>query len=44
MKIELTEKQLELIISALQFLDPTGFFTGKTIQTLLAQMEKPKNI
>jgi len=44
MKIEISEKELHLIIGALQFLDPTGFFTGKLIQTLLEQLEKPKSI
>jgi DNA-directed RNA polymerase specialized sigma54-like protein len=44
MKIELDEKQIQLLIGALQFLDPTGFFTGKLIKSLLEQLEKPKNI
>jgi hypothetical protein len=44
MKIELTEKELQLIIAALQFLDHTGFFCGKLIKSLLEQIEKAKNI
>jgi DNA-directed RNA polymerase specialized sigma54-like protein len=44
MKIELTEKEIQLLIGALQFLDPTGFFTGKLIKSLLEQIEKPKDV
>jgi DNA-directed RNA polymerase specialized sigma54-like protein len=42
MRIEINEKEVQLIISALQFLDPTGFFTGKLIKSLLEQIEKPQ--
>jgi DNA-directed RNA polymerase specialized sigma54-like protein len=40
MQIEISEAELKLIISALRFLDPTGFFSSKLQNSLLAQIEK----
>ena len=41
MQIELSEQEIKLLIGALKFLDPTGFFTNKLIEKLLANIDKP---